>query len=63
MVKAGVKAKVECLAKLHLTACICKVDPSQWQQQPEPVGAENEIDNRKLQLNVTVTFAEGIFII
>ena len=61
--KAGVKAKVGCLAKPHSTACICKVDPSRRRQQPEPAGDENEVESHKLQLNVTVTFVEDIFVI
>ena len=44
--EAGVKAKDECLARLLLTACVCKADPSRWQQQPEPAGVEKGIDNQ-----------------
>ena len=57
------KAQVKCLAKPHLTACICKAGQASSWPQSEPGGIEKETDNRKLQLNATVTFAEDTFIV
>ena len=37
-VKAGVIAKVECLTKLHLTACICKADQASSDNSQDPQG-------------------------
>ena len=37
-VKAGIKAKVECLARPHLTACICKVDQASSNNSRDPQG-------------------------
>ena len=62
MVKAGVIAKVECFTKPHLTPCICQVDQASSCRQLEPSRVEKEIDNLKLQLNVTVDFAEDLCI-
>ena len=51
------------LTKPNLTTCIYEAEQTSGWQQPEPKGVEKEIDNRKLQLNATVTFAEDIFIV
>ena len=61
LVKAGVKAKDECLARPCFTVCICKVDEASCNSQDQQ-GVNKETVNCMLQLNATVTFAEEIFI-
>ena len=49
-------------ARPRLTACACKAEQASSRRQPEPAGVEKDTDNRKLQLNATVTFAEDVVI-
>ena len=57
-------AEVQCLTEPHSPASLCKAEQASKPaaQQPGPAGVEQEIDNHKLQLNVTVTVAEGVYI-